>query len=78
MLYYGQKGREGRVKMRLHTFILLSALLLVSNLAKAQTPKIEVGQVFPNLTLPSLEDGRPTSLADFRGHKVILHIFASW
>ncbi|MFQ5723708.1 MAG: hypothetical protein ACE5G6_04390 [Terriglobia bacterium] len=38
----------------------------------------EVGQVFPTLTLPAAEDGRPRSLADFRGQKLILHIFASW
>ena len=38
----------------------------------------EVGEPFPSLAFPSLEDGKPTSLADFRGHKVILHVFASW
>lgn len=38
----------------------------------------EVGEPFPNVTLPSAEDGSPLSLADFRGQKVILHIFASW
>lgn len=38
----------------------------------------EVGQPFPVLTLPSLEDGQPRSLAEFRGHEVILHVFASW
>ena len=37
----------------------------------------QVGQPFPNILLPSL-DGRPMSIADFRGHKLILHIFASW
>ncbi len=38
----------------------------------------KVGQPFPNLRLPSLKDGNPASLSDFRGQKVILHIFASW
>ena len=38
----------------------------------------EVGTPFPTLSLPSLDDGRPASIADFRGQKVILHIFASW
>ncbi len=46
--------------------------------ASAQSPQFEVGQPFPDIVLPSLEDGRPTSIADYRGKKVILHIFASW
>ncbi len=38
----------------------------------------QVGTAFPTLSLPSLHDGRPASISDFRGQKVILHIFASW
>ncbi len=41
-------------------------------------PRFTVGEVFPVVALPALEDGRPRSLADFRGQKLILHIFASW
>ena len=40
--------------------------------------RFEVGKPFPELTLPSLEDGTRTSIADFRGKKVLLHVFASW
>jgi hypothetical protein len=40
--------------------------------------KVEVNQPVPDLVLPSLEDGRPASLAQFRGKKVLLHVFASW
>ncbi len=36
------------------------------------------GQIFPTMVFPSLRDGRPGSVADFRGKKLILHIFASW
>lgn len=36
------------------------------------------GQMFPTMVFPSLRDGRPRSVADFRGKKLILHIFASW
>jgi hypothetical protein len=39
---------------------------------------LTVGETFPDLVLPSLRDGTPTSLAQFRGQKVILHVFASW
>ncbi len=38
----------------------------------------QVGQPFPDLTLPALQDGRPASIRDYRGRKVILHVFASW
>ncbi|MPY89657.1 MAG: hypothetical protein GEU99_17265 [Luteitalea sp.] len=37
-----------------------------------------VGKPVPTLTLPDLVDGRPRSLAEFRGKKLILQIFASW
>jgi hypothetical protein len=39
---------------------------------------IAVGQPFPNLVLPDAVDGRARSIAEFRGEKLILHIFASW
>ena len=38
----------------------------------------EVGQRFPEIVLPSAADSRPLTLAQFRGKKTILHIFASW
>lgn len=40
--------------------------------------EIEVGKPFPKIVLPLLEDGRPASLSDFQGQKLILHIWASW
>ncbi len=39
---------------------------------------IEVGKPFPDLILPSLADGSPSSVARFRGKKTLLHVFASW
>jgi hypothetical protein len=36
------------------------------------------GQAHPALTLPSIADGTPISLAQFRGKKVLLIHFASW
>jgi hypothetical protein len=36
------------------------------------------GEPFPTLALPSADDDRPVSMADFRGRKVIANIFASW
>ncbi|MEE8162364.1 MAG: hypothetical protein V3T61_12080 [Acidobacteriota bacterium] len=57
---------------------LLFASLLFANTAGASGAEIRVGQPFPNLFLPSMEDGGPVSIADFRGQKAILHIWASW
>ena len=61
------------------TLLPLIAIAVPSE-ARAQNSSggFEVGTPFPTLSLPSLEDGRPASIADFRGQKVILHIFASW
>jgi len=47
-------------------------------LLAAQSAPFEVGRVVPALTLPSITDGKPMSLADFRGQKVMLHVWASW
>ena len=44
----------------------------------ANAPRIALGEPFPNLVLPSIEDGKPRSIADFRGQKLALHVFASW
>jgi len=39
---------------------------------------LEVGRPFPLILLPAASDGQPLTLADFRGRKTILHVFASW
>jgi hypothetical protein len=36
------------------------------------------GEAFPTLALPSASDGRPVSVTEFRGRKLIVNIFASW
>ncbi len=41
-------------------------------------PDFAIGNPFPALLLPDLAEGRPRSLAQFRGRKIILHLFASW
>ncbi len=52
---------------------------LIANFATAAgAPPIEVGEPFPDLVLPALDDGRPLSIADFRGDKIVLLVFASW
>jgi len=44
--------------------------------AAAYSP--QVGQPHPDFTLPSIADGRPVSLSQFRGKKVLLVHFSSW
>jgi hypothetical protein len=39
---------------------------------------LSAGQLFPDLRLPTLEGGELRSLRDYRGKKILLHIFASW
>jgi peroxiredoxin len=39
--------------------------------------KIEKDAVWPGFYLPDLE-GKPLSVQDYRGKKIVLHIFASW
>ncbi len=61
----------------------ISFLLLVLGLFCLSTNaltayELKVGEPFPTLMLPSLEDNRPLSIADFRGEKLILHLWASW
>lgn len=61
-------------------FAVLAAVCSVAALAPPPVPAagIEVGQPFPELVLPDLETGKPTSLARFRGRPLALHVFASW
>ena len=65
------------MKKMLSFYLPLAVCLFWMATDKAEALELEVGQVFPNMLLPSLE-GRPGSIADFRGQKLILHIWASW
>ena len=72
------------VLRRLGTALVLTLLVAAgAPLARAQgigrpAPRFEVGEPFPSLLFPALDDGRPRTVADFRGEKLILHVFASW
>jgi hypothetical protein len=63
--------------------IMLTALLAAlasGGTVAAAVPVIgkEVGQVYPQVVLPSLDGKRPLALSDFRGKRVILIEYASW
>ncbi len=60
--------------------ILVASALLPAgpNAVASSMGMLEVGKPFPDLVLPALDDGRPLSVADYRGEKLVLHVFASW
>ena len=58
--------------------ILCAGLLLLTPVPAVASTVLEAGDPFPELRLPSLDEGEPLSIADFRGRKVALHVFASW
>lgn len=61
----------------MRTLLILIALLCAS--ARGEPPALDVGRAFPNLALPALEPaGTTLSVGQFRGQKIVLHIFASW
>jgi hypothetical protein len=55
----------------------LAAFAFMTTLPTAEAAQLKAGQPFPSLVFPDLH-GAPKSIADFQGHKTILHIFASW
>ena len=65
--------------MRAITPILTVAVFLAMTApAHADTYAPKVGQRHPDFTLPDISGGKPVSLSDFRGKKVLLIQFASW
>ena len=60
--------------------VVLAIWGLVESRAQSSLQSIgfQVGEPFPDIILPTLEDGSPGSIAQFRGQKILLHIFASW
>ena len=63
---------------RIFIFIGILAILVVPNVSPQSATQFKIGEPFPQIVLPSLKDGHPVSLSQFRGKKIILHIFASW
>ena len=53
-------------------------LCLPAGLCRGEGYAPRVGQPHPEFTLPNIADGRPVSLSQFRGRKVLLIHLASW
>ena len=62
----------------LHILVASTLLLAGQNAVASSVCVLEVGKPFPDVVLPALDDGRPLSVADYRGEKLVLHVFASW
>lgn len=46
--------------------------------APIESTALEVGKPFPIILLPRMDDGQPDTIVNYRGQKLIMHIFASW
>lgn len=65
--------------MKNFVFFMFSIIVVLSLIGKADSQtKFKIGSEFPDLKLPGITDNQPMSIKDFRGRKVVLHIFASW
>ena len=66
----------------LRTVAICSLICFVSapasELSEQAPASPQPGDPFPVLTLPSLRDAQPASVAQFRGRKLLVHQFASW
>ena len=70
-----------RILTRLPAIVFTAALaLLIASDSQAQVASYSptVGKPHPDFILPSIDDGKPVQLSDFRGKKVLLMHFASW
>jgi len=64
--------------MDIVTALLLGAAVSGGRTAGPLQQGLEVGQFFPVRRFPALEDGSPRSVADYRGRRLLLQVFASW
>jgi len=69
------------VHIRIYLVLIVCFMMILNwggAVLHADQGKIEVGEPFPDIVLPALEDGSARRISDYRGHKLILHVFASW
>ena len=59
-------------------FLLASATLLLAACIPSESPALRTGDPAPDFTATSLDDGTPVSLADYRGHVLLVNLWATW
>ena len=65
--------------MRRSALFFVTPIVLAAAIPAPAAPYApKVGQRHPDFTLPDIATGKPVSLSDFRGKKVLLIQFASW
>ncbi len=69
----------GNIVMRNWNWILTAcAALGIGSQSFAEPYAPQVGQRHPEFVLPTIGEGKPVSLSQFRGKKILLIQFASW
>ena len=58
--------------------VTLALALLAAQADGSPTGSIRLGEPVPDLVLPDAATGEPRSLAELRGERFVLHVFASW
>jgi hypothetical protein len=69
---------EGLAMRHIATLLVFAAELFAGQGALAAPYQPEVGKRHGDFTLPDIATGKPVSLSDFRGKKLLLIHFASW
>ena len=64
--------------MRCRAFIAAMGFVLAAAGSARADYSPKAGDRHPDFTLANIETGKPVSLSDFRGKKVLLIHFASW
>jgi len=62
----------------MRTMLLATAWAGAIPSARAEEYSPRIGERHADFTLPNIEDGKPVSLSQFRGQRVLLIHFASW
>jgi len=65
-------------RSQLPTMVIGGLMMAAPLAAQAQLGRIELGRPLPDDRFPTLHDGKPASLADYQGKRVLLLVFASW
>lgn len=59
-------------------FLLASTTLLLVACIPSESPALRTGDPAPDFTASSLHDSTPVSLSDYRGHVLLVNLWATW
>ena len=76
--YLSQERVRTMRKWLMRTMVLTAAWAGATPFPRAEEYSPRIGERHADFTLPSIGDGKPVSLSQFRGQKVLLIHFASW